>query len=195
MVTRMVSFSLFLGLSSLVYLGLSVSSVTHAAHAVWSAYANQVKRPQFRPWSRAPRRSISSRWRPQPEKPSVSRTPAVAWGARLAGRSMPPGAGEGLGSRQAITRGPVGGLGLRFRPKPRRMTYGSPDVIGDTPAARAYQTRLHAQFRPAQKKRRQTYEQLQSDTSSVGYMTRPAAMVYPVVAASSMRAYGHWPGW
>ena len=89
----------------------------------------------------------------------------------------------------------MGGPVPRFRPKQRRPNHDSHDRMGKVPATDAYQARLHAQFRPAQQRRRQTYEQMQSGTLAAAYMTRPTAMAYPVVAVTGTHVYGHWPGW
>ena len=196
MVARLFSLGLAVSLSSLVSLGLSHLSVAHAAHPVWSGYAAQAKRPQFRPWSRAPRKSAGLRWRPQPEAVTGTRSPGSLIDSRMAGRSNAHRAKRPVFSAdRARNTKPLdarSGPGDRFRPDQRRSGYGQPLAIGERDRAGGYQARLHSQFRPAETRRRQTYEQLQSEVVSARRMGTP----HWVILASDMRGYGgHWTGW
>ncbi len=196
MVARLFALGLALGLSSLASLGLSHFSVAHAAHPVWSAYAAQAKRPQFRPWSRAPRKSAGLRWRPQPEAATVTRPPGSLTDSRTAGRSNAYRARQPVFSadraRNAKLLDPRSGLGARFRPDQRRSGYAQLPATGELDRAGGYQLRLHSQFRPTEARRKQTYEQLQSGIVSARRMGTP----HWVIATSDVRGYGgHWMGW
>lgn len=196
MVARLFSLGLAVSLSSLASLGLSHFSSAHAAHPVWSAYAAQAKRPQFRPWSRAPRKSAGLRWRPQPEAAAVIRSRGLLIDSRTAGRSNAHRAQQPVFSadraRDAKPLDARSGLATRFRPDQRRSGYGKLPAIGEQNRADRYQVRLHSQFRPTEAKRKQTYEQMQSGIVSARRMGMP----HWVIAASDMRGYGgHWTGW
>lgn len=194
MVARLFSLGLALGLSSLALLGLSHFSSAHAAHPVWSAYAAQAKRPQFRPWSRAPRKSAGLRWRPQPE--AVTRSRGSLIDSRMTGRPIAQRAEQPeFFADRARNIEPLAvrsGLGARFRPDQRRSGYGQRLAIGEQDRLDKYQARLHSQFRPPEARRKQTYEQLQYGIISVRRMGMP----HWAVAASDMRGYGgQWSGW
>jgi hypothetical protein len=196
LVARLFSLGLALGLASLATLGLSHVSVVHAAHPVWSAYAAPAKRPQFRPWSRAPRKSAGLRWRPQPEAATVTRSPGSMVDLRTAGRSNAHRAPQPVFSadrgRNAKLLDARSGLGARFRPDQRRSGYDQLPAIGERDRMDRHQARLHSQFRPHEARRKQTYEQLQSGIISARRVGAP----HWVVAASDMRGYGgHWSGW
>ena len=196
MVARLFSLSLAVSLSSLASLGLSHFSVAHAAHPAWSAYAAQAKRPLFRPWSRAPRKSAGLRWRPQPDAASVTRSPGLLIDRRMAGRTNAHGLQQPVfaadRARNAKLPDARSGLGARFRPDHRRSGHGQPPAVGEHDRTGGYQVRLHSQFRPTQARRKQTYEQLQSGIVSARRMGTP----HWVIAASDMRGYGgHRMGW
>lgn len=196
LVARLFSLGLALGLSSLASLGLSHFSAAHAAHPVWSSYAAQAKRPQFRPWSRAPRKSAGLRWRPQPEAATVARSPGSLIDSRTAdlSNSHAPKRPVFLVDRNRNARPLDARLvpDARFRPDQRRSSYGQMPGIGEQDRAVRDQVRLHSQFRPTEVRRKQTYEQMQSGIVSARRMGKP----HWVIAASEMRGYGtHRSGW
>jgi hypothetical protein len=197
LVARWFFLGLTLGVSSLASLGLSAFSAAHAAHPVWSSYSAQAKRPQFRPWSRASRKSAGLRWRPQPEAAAVASSSGLLIDSRMAGRSNARGTKHPMFSVGRTRKaGPLDsrwGLDTRFRPDQRRYAYGLLPGTGEQDRAHErYQVRLHSQFRPTEARRKQTYEQMQSGIVSARRMGTP----HWAIAASEMRGYGrHTPGW
>lgn len=202
MVARLFSLGVVFGLSSLASLGLSDFSVAHAAHPAWSAYAAPSKRPQFRPWSRAPRKSVALRWRPQPEAVAALRSRDFATGPQVVGRSTAHGVSQ-LGfsahhgrARQAMLATDIQGQGVRFRPRHRGSAHArSAAIVGSNGQAGVYTTGLQSRFRPPRLKRKQTYEELQQGNASARRTAVPM-MPYQMVAASGAHHYtGYRPGW
>jgi len=100
------------------------------------------------------------------------------------------------GARKAVpvTRGQE--LGLRFRPDDRDPAYGpslstphSPDAHGEETGA------LHSQFRPVERRRRPTYEELQQEQATVPSPVAPV-MPYPMMTPPPLPGGGgYWPTW
>jgi len=202
LVARLFSLGVMFGLSSLASLGLSNFSAVHAAHPAWSAYAAPSRHPQFRPWSRAPRKSVALRWRPQPEAVAASRSRGFATSAPVAGRSAAQGVSQ-LGfsahhgsARRAMLTTEKQGQGVRFRPRHRGSAHArSAAVVGSNSQAGVYMTGLQSQFRPPRQKRKQTYEELRLRKASARRMLVPT-MPYQMVAASAAHRYtGYRSGW
>ena len=190
MVVRFFSLALTLGLSSLASLGLSHFSAVHAAHPVWSSHAAAVKRPQFRPSSRAPRKSAGLRWRPQPEAAKVTRSPGSLIDSRMADRSNAKGPNRPVFPAERARNARA--FDSRFRPDQRRSWFGRIPGVGEQDRAVRHQARLHSQFRPTEVRRKLTYEQMHSGVVSAGRMLDP----HWVIAASGMPGYArHRLGW
>lgn len=196
MVARLFSLGVLIALSSLASLGLSSVSTVHAAHPAWSAYAAQSKRPQFRPLHRTSRKTLSSRWRPHAAAVSrgVSSMATVRTGGSSTGYRVRQTQFmlDPYGSRNARpTHGK--GTGAQFRPQRRDSTHTQAQVVNHHTQVDGYSASLHSQFRPAPKRRRQSYEELQSESRPARWA--PAA-TYPMVSANRAFGYmGHWPGW
>ena len=195
MVARLFSLGVLMALSSLASLGLSSVSIVHAAHPAWSAYAAQPKRPQFRPLHRTGRKTISSRWRPHaaavPRGVSSMATVRTSGSSTGYGVRQPQFMLDPYGSRLASRSMPGKAGGAQFRPQRRDSANTQAQAVNDRTRVDGYSARLHAQFRPAPKRRRQSYEELQSES-------RPArwAATYPMVSANGAFGYtGHWPSW
>ena len=193
LIARLVSLGVAVGLSSVAGLGLSSPSTVHAAQSVWSAHAAPTKRPQFRPWSRSTRVSVSTRWRPHADTRARTVNPATA--TRTAGSST------GRRVRQLpfvldrhaspdSSRSTPRVFGGQFRPQRRGSDRLTPASGGSRPQPGGYSAMLQAQFRPTRTQRRPSYEELQAGKDP----TRGA--VYPVGSTyGAMRYAGHWPGW
>lgn len=202
MVARLFSLGVVFGLSSLASVGLSNFSVVHAAHPAWSAYAAPSKRPQFRPWSRTPRKSVALRWRPQPEVVGSLRSRGFATGPQVVDRSTAHGvsqlgfAAHHGGARQAMLATQMQGPGVRFRPRQGAAAHArSVAIVGSNSRAGVYTTGLQSQFRPPRLKRKQTYEELQQGNASARRTAVPM-MPYQMVAASGAHMYtGYRSGW
>lgn len=199
MVARLFSLGALVGLSSLASLGLSFVSMVHAAHPVWSAYAAQPKRPQFRPLRRIAREAVSSRWRPHAAaaprvvNPVASvRTSGSSTGYRVRQTQFVL---DPYGSRNASRSMPGKVFGAQFRPQRRDSASTRPQAVNDRTQVDSYSARLHSQFRPAPKRRRQSYEELQSESRPARWAASPGA-TYPMVSAGGAFGYtGYWPGW
>jgi len=97
------------------------------------------------------------------------------------------------GARKAVpvTRGQE--LGLRFRPDERESPYGQ--MLVPPAGAETYSPELQSQFRPAPKRRKPSYEELQAE----GLTPQPALtplMPPPMVLPPPMPGVGAgWPNW
>jgi len=191
LVARLFSLGLAIGLSSLAGLGLSTLSAAHAAHPVWSVNASQSKRPQFRPWRRTGRKTVSSRWRPHAAIAPRTVSPSTA--TRPAGSSTGhrvrqiPFSLDRDGSRNSSAMRSRKGFGGQFRPQRRGSTEAQPTA--------GLSAGLQSQFRPTRTQRRKSYEELQAGNNP----TRGAAArgkAYPMMSARGAFGYaGYWPGW
>lgn len=201
MFARMLYVGLVLGISALASLGLSPLSAAEGAHPGWSAHPTQAKRPQFRPWDRVESQSPLARSRRQAIAPST-RASAASGGQRYpATTTFGGGARQAVfsanrsGGRKAVpvTRGKD--LGFRFRPDERESPYGQSAMPPDGDQSDAYQSELQSQFRPAQNRRKLTYEELQAESVSPQPMVAPA-MPYPTMPPP-LPGYGggYWRDW
>lgn len=99
------------------------------------------------------------------------------------------------GARKAVpvTRGQE--LGLRFRPDERESPYGQAVVPPGGTGLEPYSPGSESQFRPTQKRRRPTYEELQAETLSP-QQPPGAQMPYPLIVPPPMPGYGGgFPPW
>jgi hypothetical protein len=196
-VARMFSLGAVLRLSTLVSLGLSPLSAAQAAWPSSSAYTAPVAQPQFRPWSRADSLSPDPRNSRQRNTPAPRAAAAASrrWSfaptpRRRVHRGTTPSYRTGARKAVPVTRGQD--LGLRFRPDERESPYGqvtSPHDRG------AYPSEPDSQFRPLQRKRKRTYEELQAE--NLPSQPPPAAPVlpYPMPAPPLPGYRGYWPTW
>ena len=181
---RLFSLGMLVGLCSVLTLGTAVFAPADAAHPAWSAYAGQIKRPLFRPWSRYPRRSAALRWRPQPQPVTAARSAAAAIAAGVPVVSTEPLSGRSPGAawpmRTQINQD------WRFRPDQR----GSAQVANRSGQGRAdiRASRLHAQFRPPRIKRERSYEEMQSEA---GYAHPAGGSGYGMLAISGAQAVSY----
>lgn len=189
MVARLLSIGLGLGLlaqAGVAFLPLS------AAHAGPAVAALQSRPPTFRPFVRG--EPIQQRsapvWRPRYQ---VASGPAVRRPLFNRGSAAPLIAMPRAGVRKAepATRGQE--LGLRFRPDERESPYygqsGSPpDARGD----RGFSSESQSDFRPIPRRRKRTYEEMQSELSSP--MPPPAPVLpYPSMAPPLPGQGRYWP--
>lgn len=201
MVARMLSVGLAIGLANLVSLGIAPLSAAQAAAPVWSAYNSPGKRPQFRPWQRTEHVAPAARWRPS--------SPATQWRAMPGGDSRrvlsdtrahsqrifnPPH--YDMNARYAAPITAQQQPATRFRPDRRQPTFDDRAMRDDLPAATSGQE-LQSQFRPADNRRKPTYEQMQAASRSPAraYGAPPAAYGAPMFAAPPPVFAGYWPAW
>ena len=198
MFARTCSWGLLLGLSALASLCVSPLSAAQAAYPGWFSYASQPKKPLFRPWSRADSRYPTSRR--QSRKGVYAAATVQAAGRRPYSNSWPRQgvqqtfSPQRAGARKAvpITRGQE--LGLRFRPDERASPYDQSGFPGERVAPTEGASELHSQFRPAPRKRKPTYEELQADDLRQP-MPGPV-MPYPTLPMPPAPSYPRaWPIW
>jgi hypothetical protein len=197
-VTNLVArlFSIGLGLGILAQFGLAclpLSSVQVAALGGSAVSAAQTRYPSFRPILRGGSPSgihspaLLPRGRVTPAFQSL-RGPALARAGRI-----PPLAHPRAGMRKAepATRGQE--LGLRFRPDERESPYygqsAPPPGSWEGGAAAA---EAQAQFRPTERKRKPSYEELQSEASPPVPPVGPM-LPYPSMLPPPLPGYGgYW---
>ena len=196
---RTFSWGLLLGLSALASLCVSPLSAAQAAYPTWLSYAAQPKKPVFRPWNRADSRYPTSRSQNRkgvhaaPAGQAAGRRPySNRWPRQGVQQTFSP---HRAGARKAvpITRGQE--LGLRFRPDERASPYDRSGFPADGMAPAQDSAELHSQFRPAPRKRKPTYEELQADNLRQQPMPGPV-MPYsgmPIPPGPSYRR--SWPAW
>ena len=190
MVARLLTVGLTLGLSSLACLAVSPLSAAQAAYPGWSGYVAQPKRPHFRPWTKSERRAPSGCWRPQ--SAPLARASGYARQRQVTGEVYRGRQAQPVFTlpqrppvRKAASIGRGVQIGVRFRPD-RRSPPVVPGAAVEAQARAEYPAELHAQFRPMQRRRRPTYEELQRRQ-----YRRPFAR--PAVAG--VNPYGYWPAW
>jgi hypothetical protein len=199
LVGRLFSLWVAIGLSSMTGLWLAPLSVAHAAHPVWSAYATQPKRPQFRPLQRTGRESVLSRWRPHAS--TTPRTVNPVTSVRTAGSSTGhrvrqiPFSLDHHGAAATSRSSPAREGGGQFRPQRHGPTYAQSAAGRDRPQASGYPAGLQSQFRPMRAQRRPSYEELQSGSKAT-LRAAASGTTYPMMLARGALGYaGHWPGW
>jgi hypothetical protein len=193
---RTFSWGLVLGLSVLASLCVSPLSAAQAAYPAWISYATQPKKPLFRPWTQADSRSLTSR---RQSRKSIHMAPATGrrpysnrWPRQGVQQTFSP---HRAGARKAvpITRGQE--LGLRFRPDERASPYDRSGAPGDELAPAQDFSELHSQFRPARKRRKQSYEELQAEQLGPQPVPGPV-MPYPTLPMPPAPSYHRaWPAW
>lgn len=191
LVARMLAMVVVIGLANLASLGFSPLSAAQAAYPAWSAYATPAKRPQFRPTQRGERQTPAARWRPE-SAANQRRTQFAAETRRPYSpftmqrtRSMTTAGTSN--SRYTAPQLAFQRPDLRFRPD-RRQAPAEQRGARDDAVADAWPPT--AQFRPAEKRRRQTYEQMQYASRSP--MPMPAA---PPMAYATPPYGRFWPAW
>lgn len=198
MVARLLSLGILLGLSCLAALALAPWPGAQGAQAPSSGLFGQVERaPRHTALRSGFRQSSPLRWRPRASVPPLraaatpaSRTPS---GERMRRRQgVPLIAAERAGSRKAVpvTRGQE--LGLRFRPDDNASPYAQPG-FAPTDAGQPGSDALQSQFRPIPKRRKPTYEELQSEMAPVPPRGVAPIMPYPMLGAPPLRGYGTYP--
>jgi hypothetical protein len=172
LVARLVSSGILLGLSCLAALALSPWSGAQGAQAPSSGLFVQVER--------APRRPVLSSGFDRSSRPIWRR------------QGAPMIAAERAGSRKAVpvTRGQE--LGLRFRPDDNASPYSQPG-FAPTDTGQPGSDALQSQFRPIPKRRKPTYEELQSDMTPAPPQGLAPIMPYPMLGAPPLPGYGAYP--
>jgi hypothetical protein len=174
MVTKILSFGVIVGLVNLMPFTVTTAS---AGNAGWHGASGFSQRTQFRPWSHASRPSRVSRWRP-----SASPAPRKATGLASPGSPITQvRVGPRSVHRVRAQSWPVTADTTRFRPDRRTLPDQRNAGVGQSATA------LQFQFRPAQTRRKPTYEQL---FARGGLATQP-------YARRSVAAYtgAHMPGY
>jgi hypothetical protein len=169
------------GLGLLVALAIPVQGPAHAAHPGWSAYAGQPKRVYFRPVAtRASDSAISrSRWRPSPlfagsqpdRRPSLGGNKHSMERYRQSAASTPR-----LPERRFATVNRSAAFGGSFRPDGRNVDRPptAQGVGSDVHLTQNHGSQLQNRFRPAQRSRRATYEELQVRSAYARYPAQPS---------------------
>ena len=171
-------------------LSVPVQAATLGGPAVTVA---QAKYPYFRPSLRGG--SVSSRYSPAPAlrgrvSPDVHylRSP---WPQRAGQAPLIANPRAGMRKAEPATRGQE--LGLRFRPDERESPYygqSAPPPAGE--GGYAPSSESQAQFRPTPRRRKQTYEEMQSEASPVGPPVAPL-LPYPSMSPPPLPGYGgYW---
>ena len=181
----------------LVFGGTSPFSTATAAQTYWAGQSVQAKRPQFRPWSRAPSSTPHLRWRPSSVSSERALTSAAAgrgYPVTLDKRMQQPLLTTGRShARKASPPMPQSdGMGLRFRPDAR---FGSAGLLvrEQRPALSREQRVLHAQFRPKPVRQKKTYEELQAKRARDSSTGSPRHYLSRQYATN---AYGrYWTHW
>ncbi len=181
MVARWFPVGLLLVLSVSATLGLSTAQ---AAYPAGSAFTVQHRSPQFRPLSRADVGANAV------QRQSRVLSPTRGGDHR---RQQPVFSDDRAGARKAvpITRGQE--LGLRFRPDERASPYGQSVMPHDGGAADRYSEQLHSQFRPAPRRRKPTYEELQAEDAAQPQLM--PGMPYPMLPQPPPGYPGGLPRW
>ncbi len=101
-------------------------------------------------------------------------------------------AAERAGSRKAVpvTRGQE--LGLRFRPDDNASPYSQPG-FAPTDHGQPGSDALQSQFRPIPKRRKRTYEEMQSEMTSAPPQGLAPIMPYPMLGTPPLPGYGGYP--
>jgi hypothetical protein len=196
MVARSLSTAVAVGFASLLSVALSPLSAAQAAYPSWSAYSAQSPRAQFRPWNRSERQQPVSRWRPQAAAPRALNWPSaerrpVAFGAQQSRRVFNTG---GMTRRYAAAKAPLQRPGVRFRPDDRERAADTRGAHEDA-TAEWLRTGPGAQFRPAEKRQRASYEQIQAAAARSGPMAAAPYGGYPAPLAMPPIYGGYWPRW
>lgn len=173
MVARLLSLGILLGLLSLAVLVLSPWPGPQAAQAGTPGLFAQV--------DRAPR--------PAASHGGLRRSSPPSWRPRTS--ASPLHGAERAGSRKAVpvTRGQE--LGLRFRPDDNASPYAQPGFAPTDPARPGLDA-LQSQFRPIPKRRKPTYEELQSEMAPAPQPGVAPMMPYPL-GAPPLPGYGPYP--
>lgn len=190
------------GIASLFCVGLSPMTAAQAAYPAWSGYSAQVKRPQFRPWSRSERQTPTARWRPQATSAARAVSRPDSWRRPVTFGTQPSralAASRGSSSvRYAAPRTPLQRPGVVFRPDDRQAATAG-EASDDNSIRDPRRSALHAQFRPTgDRKRKTTYNDMQAATAGPPGFRMPIA---PVAAFSAPPLpvpppYGrYWPHW
>lgn len=196
MVARSLSIAVAVGFASLVSVGLSPLSAAQAAYPSWSSSVAQPQRAQFRPWGRTERHQPVARWRPQTAVPRAVSRPGnerreVYFGSRQSRRVFDP---TGVTRRYAAAKAPLPRPGVRFRPdhrEPVRESWG-----GREEATEWSRSGTQAQFRPADRRRRASYEETQSATRPLARAPAAPYRGYAVPPLAMPPVYGgYWPRW
>ena len=200
MVARKLTIGVLLGLGGMAASVFLPDTVAEAAHPAWSSYATQAKRPVFRPWNRSEVTPVAGRWRPQAGAPSRSVAPAVSYRRQstffaMQPRQAVPTSGTQFSVHRPTPVRPAQAAGTRFRPN---GGFGL-ETAGDAESSRMTQqtAALQAQFRPADQRRKRTYEELQRDASPRVSSARPANMMaymQPMPLVPPMFG-GYLPAW
>jgi len=198
LVARLLSLGILLGLSCLAALAFSPWSGAQGAQAPSSGLSGQVERAPRRPaLSSGFHRSSPPIWRPRAVAPPLhtaatpaSRTPS---GERMRRRQGAPMiAAERAGSRKAVPVARGQELGLRFRPDDNASPYSQPG-FAPTDTGQPGSDALQSQFRPIPKRRKRTYEEMQSGMTSAPPQGLAPIMPYPMPGAPPLPGYGTYP--
>ena len=198
MVARLLSLGIVLGLSCLAALALSPWSGVQGAQAPSLGLFGQVERaPRHLTLLGGFRQSSAPIWRPRVSAPPLNgaakRASPTPTGERLRrGRGAPMIAAERAGSRKAVpvTRGQE--LGLRFRPDDNASPYSQPG-FAPTDSVQPGSAALQSQFRPIPKRRKPTYEELQSEVTPAPPQGLAPIMPYPMLGTPPLPGYGAYP--
>jgi len=167
LVARLLSTGIALGLAALLHLAVVPWSAAEASalHAVNGTQSTG--HAVFRPAQRFGRGLASQRRQAEASTPRA--------GAR---KAVP------------VTRGQE--LGLRFRPDERESPYGQAGLPPGDASGGLYSPELQSQFRPTQKRRKPSYEELQAESAPPQPMPAPV-LPYPIITPPPLPAYG--PRW
>lgn len=204
---RSVTLGLALGVSAVFGLALTPFTAAEGAYPSWGGYSSQVKRPTFRPWRGATERSGQyTRWRPHYAGVAPRTVPSQERVLVAPSTRKWQGAGETPVLRQSdhnvANLARASRVGTRFRPD-RRFTPGGvvPDHT-DSQVAAVTVRDPHIGFRPTDRGRRGTYEDMQAAAAGsyrsagrpgYGAMTHGLA---PTIAPGATLAYPrYWPAW
>jgi hypothetical protein len=113
--------------------------------------------------------------------------------ARMAPSPVSPDVRAGARKAVPVTRGQE--LGLRFRPDESDSSYGEVLVPPATGGTETSSPALQSQFRPVQKRRKPTYEELQAETMPPEPPLPAPILPYPTIAPPPPGFGPGWPAW
>lgn len=193
MVARLLFSGMALGFLASAYLGFVSFSAAEAANPYAAIENSSPVRAVFRP---GPATGYGARAPAAAQRLSASS--ARQWSGNAERRNGQDGvfADGRTGARKAVpvTRGQE--LGLRFRPDENELPYGQSGSPQAGTAPNVGSEELQSQFRPTQKKRKPTYEELYAEPAMPQQPPLPAPILpYPMLPPP-LPGYGRgWPGW